>query len=247
MATTERLLGGETRLDDKSSGINVGSLERTVSVLAGSAVTLHGLRRGGTGGMLLALVGGAVIKRGVTGHCDVYGSLGVSTAEPGADAQRSAGVDVSSAATIGKPADELYRFWRDAGNLPRFMTLLEGVEVVSDRRARWKIGAPLGRTLEFEAEITEDVEGERIAWRSVEGAMVKHTGEVSFHSAPAGRGTEVRLRLNFTPPGGAVAAAVGSLFDGAAEMKLRGDLKRFKQLVETGEIATTDGQPSGRA
>jgi uncharacterized membrane protein len=247
MATTDRLSGETTQLDVSSGETNVGSLERTVSVLAGSAITLHGLRSGGVGGMLLALAGGAVIKRGVTGHCEVYGSLGVSTADPDAASQGSPSVDVSSAATVRKDAQELYRFWRDASNLPRFMTLLEGVEVVSDRRARWKIGAPLGRTLEFEAEITADVEGERIAWRAVEGAMIEHDGEVSFQAAPGDRGTEVRLRLQFRPPLGAVGAAVGSLFDGAAEMKLRGDLKRFKQLVETGEIATTDGQPSGRA
>ncbi len=230
-----------------SQSTNVNSTERVVSVLGGGALALYGLRKGDLGGIALALLGGAVLQRGVTGHCQVYASLGVSTAEPGASASASNTVDMRATATIRKPAAELYSTWRDAQNLPRFISFLEGVEVLSDTRARWTLNAPLGQEIAFEARIVEDVEGQRIAWRSEEGAMIAHTGEISFRSAPADRGTEVDLRLHFMPPGGRAGAALLSLFDGAAEVKLRADLKRFKQLMETGEIATTDGQSSARA
>jgi uncharacterized membrane protein len=262
MATTEMNVKRITRTDHLLSppepsgsdeGTNVSGLERTVSVLAGSAVTLYGLRRGGASGLLVSLLGGAALKRGLSGRCDVYAALGVSTAEEGAGrgqglslgARRT--IDMSAAATVRNSADELYRLWKDPQNLTRFMTFLDRVEQISDTRARWWLNAPVGPVLEFEAEVIDDVAGERIAWRAVEGAMIEHTGEVEFRPAPADRGTEVRLTLHFRPPGGAVGAALLRLFDGAAELKLRGDLKRFKQWVETGEVATTEGQPSGRA
>lgn len=243
-ATTTKAL---PRRSDTSRERNVNSMERVVSVLGGGALALYGLRKGDLGGIALALLGGAVLQRGVTGHCQVYATLGVNTAEPGASASASHTADMRATATIRRPAAELYVMWREAENLPRFISFLEGVEVLSDTHARWRLHAPLGQEIAFEARIVEDVEGQRIAWRSEEGAMIAHTGEISFRPAPANRGTEVDLRLHFMPPGGRVGTAVLSLFDGAAEMKLRADLKRFKQLVETGEIATTEGQPSGRA
>jgi uncharacterized membrane protein len=259
MATTEAAIrtpaarrGAVSPPPPTGGSINVGSLERTVSALGGAALALYGLRRRDAGGLLAGLLGAAALKRGVTGHCEVFGALGVSSAEDDADAstglvsgtRRTVALDAS--ATVRKPADELYRLWHDPTNLPRFMTFLDGVEVVSETRARWRLSAPLGQTIEWVAEVTDDEPGRRIGWRAVEGAMIEHSGEVRFEAAPADRGTEVRLSLRFRPPGGAAGAALASLFDGTAEMKLRGDLKRFKQLVETGEIATTEGQPSGR-
>jgi len=110
-----------------------------------------------------------------------------------------------------------------------------------------RLRAPFGREVVFDAEITADEPGRRIAWRAAPGALIEHVGEIRFREAPPGRGTEVSLRLRFMPPGGAVSAAIGGLLDDAAEMKLRGDLKRFKQRVETGEVARTEGQPASRS
>lgn len=256
MESTKIHIGHGSGQQGGSGSMNVGKVERWASLIGGGALALDGLRRGGGGGVLTALIGGALVYRGATGHCPVYGSLGVSTAEGGAAGQRSLlgsgqsgsqQVRVEAAVTIDRPADELYRFWRDPQNLPRFMSQIEAVTVQSDTRARWKMSTPLGTTLEWDAEITNEVEGKHIAWRSVEGSMVNHSGEVRFRDAPGGRGTEVHMKVNFAPPAGAVGATVAKLFDGATETQLRADLKRFKQLIETGELATIDGQPSGRA
>jgi uncharacterized membrane protein len=242
------------RADQEPAATNVGPLERAVSVIGGGFLVAGGFRKRGTAGAAAVLLGGAALKRGLTGWCNVYGALDLDTSGPEEAAParpsapvRRAGVDVSAAATVDRPADELYRLWRDPSNLPRFVSVIEGVDPIDERRARWRLHAPFGREVEFEAEITADEPGTRIAWRAAPGSLVEHVGEVRFRSGPPGRGTEVHMRLRFLPPGGAAGASVAALFDGAAEMKLRGDLKRFKQMVETGEVATTDGQPSGRA
>jgi uncharacterized membrane protein len=240
-----------------SDSLNVAKVERWASLIGGSALALDGLRRGGGGGVLTALIGGALVYRGATGYCPVYGSLGINTAEGevtggggllgmvGQGGGRQ--IQLETAVTVDRPADELYRFWRDPHNLPRFMSHIDSVAVESDTRARWTVGTPLGTTLEWDAEITREAAGEYIAWRSGEGSMVTHTGTVRFRPAPGGRGTEVHLTVNFAPPAGPIGAAVARLFEGITETQLRADLKRFKQLMETGELATIDGQPSGRA
>ncbi|MDQ3557499.1 MAG: SRPBCC family protein [Gemmatimonadota bacterium] len=234
--------------------INVGSVERWASLLGGGALVVRGLSRGGGSGIAAALLGGALVQRGATGHCQVYGGLGIDSSEQSGRATEGgmAGllggtreVRVESVATVNRPAAELYRFWRDAENLPRFMTSLESVQPESDHRARWTLKPAVGPTVDFDAEITHEAEGEHIAWRSADSALVEHTGEVRFRELPNGRGTEVRMKLDFTPPGGVIGAGIAKLFDGATEMQLRNDLKRFKQLMETGEIATTEGQSAG--
>jgi uncharacterized membrane protein len=241
---------GATRADAKTERrraphTNVGDAERLMSVVGGGVLAAYGVKRGDTLGLLAGLVGATVLQRGVTGHCQVYGALGVSTAETGRLGGRR-DVELFAAATVQAEPDELFRLWRNPLNLPRFMSFLEGVEPLSDRRAHWRLDAPLGRTLAFDVEVLDERQGEFIRWETVDESVLRHQGEVRFRRAPAGRGTEVELRLDWFPPGGTVGAALASVFDGAAEMKLRADLKRFKQWVETGEIATTEGQPSGR-
>ena len=150
-----------------------------------------------------------------------------------------------SAITVNASPEEVYARWRDFERLPTFMYHLESVQVTGDRRSHWVAKAPAGRKVEWDAELVEDVPGSRIAWRSVEDASVENAGSVQFQPAPAAQGTEVRVRLQYEPPGGAVGKIVAKLFGEEPNQQLADDLRRFKQLVETGEIARSDASPAG--
>jgi uncharacterized membrane protein len=138
--------------------------------------------------------------------------------------------------TINRTAEELYRFWRDLSNLPRFMEKVESVSLIDDRRSRWIARGPLGMRFEWEAELTEDRPNQLIAWRSVPGSQLDSAGVVRFQPAPGGRGTEVVVELEYTPPGQEVAAQLARLIGQAPEQQLQQDLRRVKQLMETGQI-----------
>lgn len=154
-------------------------------------------------------------------------------------------VTVYHALTINKPASELYAFWRDFTNLPRFMQHLESVEIIDQRRSRWRAKAPAGMKVEWEAEVTEDTPNERIAWRSLEGADVANHGSVNFMPSPGGRGTEVRVHLEYVPPAGQLGRWVAKLFGEEPDQQVKEDLRRFKQLMETGEIPYSDASYTG--
>ena len=155
------------------------------------------------------------------------------------------GVHVRKIITIGRPAEDLYRFWRDFENLPRFMRHLEAVQVMDERRSHWKAKAPLGRTVEWDAEVTEDRPNERLAWRSLEGADVPNHGSVTFEPAPGGRGTTVKVDLRYEPPGGAIGATVAKLFGEEPGQQVQEDLRAFKQLMETGEVVQSEASVKG--
>jgi uncharacterized membrane protein len=166
---------------------------------------------------------------------------------------------VTQSVAINRPPEELYRFWRDFQNLPRFMAHLESVQVVGQvagqesrqsgagERSHWAAKAPAGTTVEWDAEITEDRPNELIAWRSLEGADVDNAGTVRFEREPGGRGTLVTVEMNYNPPAGAIGAGVAKLFGEDPEWQVKDSLRRFKQVMETGEVITTEGQPSGRS
>jgi len=161
---------------------------------------------------------------------------------------RGAGaIRVAQSVTINRSPEELYRFWRDFQNLPRFMKHLESVRATGDRRSHWAAKAPAGRTVEWDAEITEDRPNELIAWRSLEGSDVDSVGSVRFERAPGGRGAIVRVEMRYSPPAGRVGATVARLLGEGPELRIKDDLRRFKQIMEAGEIITTEGQPAGRA
>ena len=155
-------------------------------------------------------------------------------------------IEVRRAVTINKPRAEVYGFWRRFEQLPRFMTHLESVTEQGNGVSHWVAKAPAGGTVEWDAEIVEEREGELISWRSRPGAEIPNGGTVRFVDGPVGRGTEVHVALTYDPPGGAAGAAVAKVFGEEPDQQVREDLRRFKRLLETGEIATTDGQPSGR-
>jgi uncharacterized membrane protein len=224
---------------------NVGEIERWASLIGGGALLLYGLKHLSRGSLPVALLGGSFLYRGATGYCPMYGALGVSTSGQGKPYGR--GIKVKKAMTISRSPEELYRFWRNFENLPKFMSHLESVKIVDDKRSHWVARAPAGRTVEWDAEITVDRENDMIGWRSLEGAQVDNAGYVRFERAQAGRGTVVRVALQYNPPAGKVGGAIAKLFGEEPELQIQEDLHRFKQVMETGEIATTHGQPSGRS
>ncbi len=225
-----------------SDYVNIGEIERLASTLGGAALVLYGLTRRSPASLGLALLGGALAYRGVTGHCSTYAALGVNHAAPG----QAGGITVEHSITINRSLAELYRYWRNFENLPCFMKHLESVKVTSDGRSHWVATAPLGRTVAWDAEITEERESELIAWRSLEDSDVYNAGVVTFREAPGERGTEVRVTFEYSPPAGVVGAAAAKLFGEEPSQQVAGDLRRFKQMMEAGELATTDGQPSGK-
>ncbi len=160
-------------------------------------------------------------------------------------AGRGKGIHVTQALTVNQPVDDVYRFWRDFQNLPRFMHHLESVQATGERRSHWKAKAPAGRTVEWDAELVEDRPNAVIAWRSLKGADVDNAGSVRFTPAPGGRGTEVRVELRYNPPGGRVGAAVAKLFGEEPEQQLRDDLRAFKQVLETGEVVHSEASVHG--
>ncbi len=155
-------------------------------------------------------------------------------------------IKVEKTVTINKPAEELYHFWHDFENLPRFMKHLKSVKVYNDKRSHWIANAPLGNSVEWDADILEDRANEFISWASVEGADVDNSGFIRFKKAPGDRGTEVKVVMEYNVPGGVLTAAVAKLFGEEPEQQIGDDLRRFKMLMEAGEIATTEGQPKGK-
>ncbi|HJU05786.1 MAG TPA: SRPBCC family protein [Nitrospiraceae bacterium] len=157
----------------------------------------------------------------------------------------SGAIRVKRAVTVDRSPEELYRFWHDVQNLPRVMSHLQSVQVTGEKRSHWVAKAPAGRTVEWDAEITYEQPNQRIAWRSIEGADVDNMGSVQFQPAPGGRGTEVHVELEYSPPGGMIGAAIAKLFGESPDQQIQEDLRRFKRMMEAGEIPTTKGQPQG--
>ena len=150
-----------------------------------------------------------------------------------------------TAITVRRPPAEVYAYWRDFSNLPDFMYHLEAVRPIDDHRWHWVAKAPAGATIEWDAEIVEESQNEVIAWRSVAGATVPNTGSVRFTPAPAQQGTEILVEIEYSLPGGRVGAAVARLFGEEPEQQMRDDLRRFKQVLETGEVVISEGLPEG--
>ena len=150
---------------------------------------------------------------------------------------------VTRGVTVNRPIEELHRFWRDASNVPRFSKRVTSVEVLEERRSRWTASGPGGVNASWEVELVEEREPEILVWRSPPGARVEHTLALTLSPTPAGRGVEVRVAASIRPPGG---AAVARLLGEWPERQLTEELRRFKQLVEAGEIPTIEGQPSGK-
>ncbi|PYT01818.1 MAG: hypothetical protein DMF63_02985 [Acidobacteria bacterium] len=230
---------------------NVNPVERAVSSIAGGALLAYGLKQRGIGGALLSILGGGMLLRGATGHCHVYDALGVDTTEterrsPFRKSSLLTGkVHVTKAMTINKSQAELYEFWRNFENLPIIMRHLESVSKTDEKISHWRAKAPLGQTVEWDAELTSDVPNEKIGWRSLEGAFIPNSGVVEFLPTIE-RGTEVKVTLTYEAPGGKLGEWIAWAFGEEPSIQVAQDLRRFKSLMETGLIMKVEGQPSGR-
>jgi uncharacterized membrane protein len=152
---------------------------------------------------------------------------------------------VKAAITVNRGRDELYALWRDFESFPSFMAHLEEVRATGDGRSHWTARGPLGKSISWDAELTEDVAGQRISWRSLEGSKIQTSGTVRFLPAPGDQGTEVHLEMHYDLPGGAVGAMIAKLFGAEPAIQIKDDMRRFKQIVETGEVVRSDGTPEG--
>ena len=248
MSFNSELLAPEQVASKERSPINVGEVERLASAVAGGALAVYGLRQRSIGGLCLTLAGTALLHRGVTGHCNTYEVFGINTNETKAvqgETPIAKDVHVEKAIAIDKTPEELFSFWRQFENLPRFMNNLESVTCSGLNRSHWIAKGPGGKNVEWDAEIYNEKPNEMIAWRSLEGADIVNAGSVRF--TPIGvRGTEVRVVLNYNLPGGKISALFAKLFGSEPGQMIADDLRRLKQILETGEAATIEGQTSGR-
>jgi uncharacterized membrane protein len=225
---------------------NLGQLERLVSIVTGGALAVYGLKRRGASGIGIALLGAELVRRGASGHCLMYEALGLNTTEvarilPRGDVvvSRAATVNARRAikierfVTVQVPPEELYAFWRNFENLPRFMQHLDSVSVIDDRHSRWVAKLPGGRTVTWTAEIVNDIPNVLIAWKTVGSPDVAHAGSVHFRKAPYDRGTELQVVFDYEPPGALLISQVARLFGHAPDALVRDDLRRFKELMES--------------
>jgi uncharacterized membrane protein len=207
--------------------------------LLGAALGSNRVRRGRVAAATAAVVGVTALD---LLSAVQLGRLGAATQGHKEDR----GMHVKKAITVNRSPEEVYRFWHDFQNLPRFMDHLESVQVTGERRSHWKAKAPAGRTVEWDAEVVEDRPNELIAWRSLEGADVDNSGSVHFAPAPGDRGTEVHVELRYDPPGGAIGATIAKLFGEEPAQQVNGDLRRFKQVMELGEVVQSEATVHGR-
>ncbi len=223
---------------------NVHPIERWISIAGGALLAANGMRRGRKGIFEMAL-GGFMMRRGVTGKCELYRALGMRTAPSNAALSYELGIRARSAITIAQPRDRVYAFWRQLENLPRFMRHLVSVEPRAEKRSHWVVEGPMKRKFSWDAELINDIPNELIAWKSLPGADLDSAGSVRFSDAPGGRGTQVHVELQYNPPAGVAGAYVAKLFGVEPEQEMDADLRRLKQMLEAGEIASTTGQPKG--
>ncbi|ACK69794.1 cyclase/dehydrase [Gloeothece citriformis PCC 7424] len=233
-----------TNLPQKQTqGINheASDTERWASIIGGSALVLLGLPQRSLRGALMALAGGGLVYQAINKNSTlqqaqetIENTLGVGQT-----------IRVEKTVTINKSAEDLYKFWRNFENLPRFMKHLQSVTVYDEQRSHWVTKAPLENTVEWDAQIIKDEPNQLIAWASVGDAQIDHSGFVRFRPATGDRGTEVKIVIEYNPPGGIIGQTITKLFGEAPEQQIGDELNRFKQLMEAGEIATTEGQPKG--
>lgn len=227
---------------------NVGDTERMVSGLIGGTLLFRSIMRpswfaGGIG----ALISIALVHRAVTGRCALYASLGVdtydgqSTSALGRHKVRTGrSTKIECSLSIGRPPADLYRFWRKVENLPKVMSHVRSVQAINERLSHWVVDTlPGGPPVEWDAEIINEVEPERIGWRTLHGSIVDHAGSVEFQPIGDGGSTKITVTLQYDPPAGPVGAAVADLLCQDPAKKIDEDLARFKQAMEEEAHSTT--------
>ncbi len=215
---------------------NPSDLERWGSLIGGGALVLMGLQQRSLKGVLMAVAGGGLMYQAAQNKSTI------GKAQEALGLNHSQNIRVEKTVTINRSAEELYQFWRNFHNLPKFMKHIKSIIVYDERRSHWVATAPLGTTVEWDAEVIKDEPNHLIAWSSVENPDIENSGFVRFQPATGNRGTEVKVVIEFSPPGGAVTTTLAKLFGEEPEQQIGDDLNRFKQLMEAGEIARNTDQ-----
>src|SRR5256714_11886732 len=215
-----------------TSRINVGETERLISIAVGIPMTIFGLNREILNRPVPILLGGSLILRGVTGRSFLYQTLGVSTVEHSpatiAELPDNQGIQVKRAVTINASPEELYRYWRDFKNAPRFMVNVESVQMTGDGRSHWVAKTPLGKTVEWDAEVTQDEPGQLIAWRRTQGPfLAPNSGSVHFPPQRNGRGRGGRLVIKIHQIPGASGTTLGKDPGQISRQEVRAEFERF--------------------
>jgi uncharacterized membrane protein len=255
----------------RRSAPNVDQTERQIAVAAGGFLLLHAVLTRSRTSLLTGALGAALIWHGQSRHSPLYDALDVNTARqplwdrgdggqpgqawereqrreaPRQELRRGNSIEIERAVTINKPAEELYNYWRKLENLPNFMKHLQTVEQTDETHSHWVARLAGGLPVAWDAEIVEDQPNERIVWRTLPDAQVQQSGVVTFKPATGERGTVVNVDMRYSPPGGIVGETFARLLNGVTAQQVKDDIRRFKSLMETGEIPTIEGQSSGRA
>jgi uncharacterized membrane protein len=216
--------------------------ERLAAVVGGAALVALAARDRTWKSISLAIAGAPLVWRGATGQWPTMPRPLADVAERATPLPEP----IQATVTINASRHEVYAFWRRLENLPRFMRHLESVEERGDGTSHWVGKSPLGASVAWDAEIVEERDGQILSWQSLPGSQLENAGSVLFADATGGRGTVVRVELDFTPPGGAAGRLVSRMLGSISHRQVQEDLRRFKSLMEAGEIPTTDGQPAGK-
>lgn len=231
--------------------VNISQTERVISAIGGGTLIAYGLQKKAWAGLGFAVAGGVLLYRGATGYCNMYQTLGINTARRRRGRNVSIpyelGVRVDQTITISKNPREVYRFWRNLENLPRFMRHLECVKEIDNKHSHWVAKAPAGRVVEWRAEIINEVENKLIGWRSLPGSDVDNAGSVQFAETPDGSGTEVKIELQYNAPGGLLGAWLAKLFGEEPSQQIAADLRRLKRLLETGVVDAANAARKSRS
>jgi uncharacterized membrane protein len=235
------------QLNEYTRNLNAVRLERMLSLIGGSALLSYGIAKRKPMTLPLAIVGGGLVYHAVRGNRATVPEEWQH--EKGQPSSRSVpyghGVRVDKSVTINRSPEELYSFWRNLENLPRFMSHLRSVQPINRQLSHWVADAPGGTQVEWDAEIVNDVPNELIAWRSSPDSDIPNAGSVRFMPAPGGRGKYVNVELEYSPPGGPIGAAFAKLFGKEPSQTIGKELHRPKNLMETGQFPTVEGQPHG--
>ena len=222
---------------------NVGNRERLLSGVAGAVLGIRSLRQSNRSplrSVILLTLSAALARRSMTGVCPLYKALGFSTEK----STNHGGIDITKSVTVRRPAQELFGYWRTLENLPNFMKHLTSVETIDSKNSRWRTKGALGTEVSWQAEITAERAGEYIAWKSVPGSQLENLGSVRFLQEANGE-TKVELHIRYQPPGSIAGQTIEKILGPNARTQVMNDLRRFKQLMEAGELASTEGQAAG--
>ena len=231
----------ESSIYQRQQFTKIGRAERLISAASGGSLLGFSFLAPQKARILMWVLGGALLLRGVSGYSLLYRLANINRARD----RLESGIRVERAVTINRSVDEVYNFWRNLENLPLFMKNLKFVTERSGQ-SHWIAEAPLGGVVEWDALIEEELPSQKIAWRSIPGSQIENAGVVMFQPAPGNRGAEVRVHMEYKAPGGAPGALLAKVLGEEPDLQIREDLWRLKMYLETGQIITVEGQTSGR-